>query len=560
MSLTGTTGTVTVQASQSGNTQFNPAPSVNRSFTVTEAPVGGCGGNTTNLALNKPATQSGTQLNAEASRANDGDTNGDFWGGNSVSLTNWVQNAWWEVDLETVANIETIDVWNRTDCCTELFGNFYVLVSDVPFTSNNLNTTLAQTGVSDYLITGTADVPSTVAVNRTGRYVRIQLAGQAFLAMAEVEVNGCTSGSGGCPTAGTPCNDNDPTTTNDVENGNCNCEGTPCPSAGTACNDNNPNTVNDIEDGACNCAGSTISCPVAGTSCNDKDPTTANDVEDGNCNCTGTPCPSAGTACNDNNPNTVNDIEDGACNCTGTPIGASCTTTTNLALNGTASQINTLSIAGITGDADKGIDGNTNGIFFTSPASASSVSATSFNNEAWWQVDLGANYFIENVNVWNRTDGADKTTDAYVLISNTPFTANDLAGARAQASYEFFIAGLVGSPTIVNPSIQGRYVRVQRSTPGYLVMGELEVEGCADPVIAEPTPQNSLTLPATEDLILDARLFPNPAGESITVEFDTPRDTNVKTFITDAKGARIYTNEFYSYTVSYTHLTLPTKA
>jgi len=151
------------------------------------------------------------------------------------------------------------------------------------------------------------------------------------------------------------------------------------------------------------------------------------------------------------------------------------------------------------------------------------------------------------INVWNRTDGTDKTTDAYILISNTPFTTNDLAGARAQASYEFFIAGLVGSPTTIEPSIQGRYVRVQRSTPGYLVIGEVEVEGCVDPVVIEPAPQNSLILPATNDVVLEARLFPNPAGEFITVEFDTPRDTNVKTFITDAKGSRIYTNEFYSY-------------
>ena len=101
---------------------------------------------------------------------------------------------------------------------------------------------------------------------------------------------------------------------------------------------------------------------------------------------------------------------------------------------------------------------------------------------------------------------------------------------------------------MIAPSIEGRYVRVQRSTPGYLVMGEVEVEGCVDPVVAESVlPQNSLTLPTANDLVLEARLFPNPADESITIEFDTPLDTNVKTFITDAKGARVYTTEFYSY-------------
>ena len=156
------------------------------------------------------------------------------------------------------------------------------MVSDVPFTSNNLNTTLAQSGVSDYLVSGEAGLPTEVTINRTGRYVRIQLAGQAFLAMAEVEVNGCTGGGGGCPSAGTPCDDNDPTTENDVEDGNCNCSGTPCPAAGTVCNDGNPNTENDVEDGACNCEGTAIGCPAAGTPCNDNNPNTNNDIEDGN--------------------------------------------------------------------------------------------------------------------------------------------------------------------------------------------------------------------------------------------------------------------------------------
>ncbi len=65
-------------------------------------------------------------------------------------------------------------------------------------------------------------------------------------------------------------------------------------------------------------------CPAAGTSCDDGNPNTENDVEDGNCNCEGTPivepdCAPAGTACDDGNPSTQNDVEDGNCNCEGTP-------------------------------------------------------------------------------------------------------------------------------------------------------------------------------------------------------------------------------------------------
>ncbi len=87
-----------------------------------------------------------------------------------------------------------------------------------------------------------------------------------------------------CPTAGTPCDDNDPNTTNDVQDGNCQCKGT-CLAAGTVCDDNDPNTENDVQDGQCNCAGS---CIPAGTPCDDGNPTTINDQQDGQCNCVGT--------------------------------------------------------------------------------------------------------------------------------------------------------------------------------------------------------------------------------------------------------------------------------
>jgi hypothetical protein len=129
------------------------------------------------------------------------------------------------------------------------------------------------------------------------------------------------AGSGdNCPPAGTACDDNDPTTEGDIEDGNCNCEGTPCPVAGTICDDDDPNTENDMEDGQCNCAGTPIVCPDPGTPCNDGNPSTTGDIEDGNCNCEGTPCPVAGTICDDGDPNTKNDMEDGQCNCAGTPI------------------------------------------------------------------------------------------------------------------------------------------------------------------------------------------------------------------------------------------------
>ncbi|MFK8009830.1 MAG: discoidin domain-containing protein [Saprospiraceae bacterium] len=388
ITLNGTTGTVVVQANQNGNATYNSASSVTQIFEVTEPSLGPCS-TTSNIALGKMTTQSGTQLNADASRAVDGNTDGNFWGTNSSSLTNWVENAWWEVDLGEVSNIQSINLWNRTDCCADLFGNYYVLISDVPFTSQDLNSSISQTGVTSFLETGIADRPTIINVNGAGRYVRVQLAGTSFLAISEVEIIGCTNG-GSCPSAGTPCDDN--------------------------------NTL------------------------------------------------------------TENDIEDGNCNCSGTPINTGCSVTNNVAVNKTTNQSSTLNAGGILGSSSKAVDGNTNGTFFTNPISNSSVSATQNEIEPWWEVDLGESFSLEQINIYNRTDGVDKTQNVYVLVSNAatnPFTDSDLATSRSQAEAEFYISGLVGSPSTIDLNIDARYIRVQMEVSGYLVLGEVEAIGCA---------------------------------------------------------------------------------
>jgi len=67
-------------------------------------------------------------------------------------------------------------------------SNFYVLVSDQPFISTDLNTARNQAGVSSYYVPGYAGSPKTINVNRTGRYVRVQLAASQYLVLAEVKV------------------------------------------------------------------------------------------------------------------------------------------------------------------------------------------------------------------------------------------------------------------------------------------------------------------------------------------------------------------------------------
>src|SRR6266511_3878208 len=153
----------------------------------------GSGGN---LAWGKATSQSSTGFGGNSSRGVDGNTNGN-WSDNSVTHTNNEHQPWWLVDLGSVQQIGTVKLWNRTDCCGERLSNFYVLVSDNPFSSTDLTMTINQAGVSSYYTAGPAGLLTEIGVGRSGRYVRVQLAGDNYLSLAEVEVlAGTASGEG----------------------------------------------------------------------------------------------------------------------------------------------------------------------------------------------------------------------------------------------------------------------------------------------------------------------------------------------------------------------------
>jgi RHS repeat-associated protein len=153
----------------------------------------GSGGN---LAWGKVTSQSSTGWGGNSSRGVDGNTNGS-WSDNSVTHTQFEHQPWWQVDLGSVQQIGTVKLWNRTDCCGERLSNFHVLVSDNPFSSTDLTATINQAGVSNYYTAGQAGALTEIGVGRSGRYVRVQLAGDNYLSLAEVEVMaGTASGEG----------------------------------------------------------------------------------------------------------------------------------------------------------------------------------------------------------------------------------------------------------------------------------------------------------------------------------------------------------------------------
>jgi hypothetical protein len=143
----------------------------------------------TNLAQDKVSSQSSVGYGGLASRAVDGNTNGN-WGANSVTHTNADANAWWQVDLGSKKNLAAIQLWNRTDCCAERLSNFYVFVADVDMTGKSFNNLLNDSSISRSQYTGQAPAKLFIPANSSGRYIRVQLAGTNYLSLAEVQVYG----------------------------------------------------------------------------------------------------------------------------------------------------------------------------------------------------------------------------------------------------------------------------------------------------------------------------------------------------------------------------------
>lgn len=128
-----------------------------------------------NIAVGMPASQSSDYAFGYAARAVDGNTDGN-WIHDSVTATGFDAQAWWQVDLLARREIGDVVVWNRTDCCGERLSDFRLRVSD------------DGTTWQDYPHPGTADPETTFTVDRSARYVRVQLDGQNYLSLAEVQV------------------------------------------------------------------------------------------------------------------------------------------------------------------------------------------------------------------------------------------------------------------------------------------------------------------------------------------------------------------------------------
>ena len=143
------------------------------------------------LAQGRPASQSSIAggLNAPASNAVDGNTDGMMANG-STSSTGNEANPWWEVDLGTNSNLHAVRLWNRTDCCAAQLNGLHVLLSPTPMQGRSLQELLADPAVRNVPVNNGGTRTITVANPGSGRYLRVQLAGNNNLNLAEVQAFG----------------------------------------------------------------------------------------------------------------------------------------------------------------------------------------------------------------------------------------------------------------------------------------------------------------------------------------------------------------------------------
>jgi endonuclease/exonuclease/phosphatase family metal-dependent hydrolase len=143
-----------------------------------------------NLALGKETVQSSTGWSGDSSRAVDGNTDGDYSGGNSITHTQYDANAWWQVDLGASSDISEIVINNRTDCCSDRLSDFYVLISDASMNERTLDDLLSDDSVYSTYYDGAVITVASLPVSAAGRFVKVQLAGLNYLSLAEVQVLG----------------------------------------------------------------------------------------------------------------------------------------------------------------------------------------------------------------------------------------------------------------------------------------------------------------------------------------------------------------------------------
>ncbi len=444
-----------------------------------------------NLAKGKKVSQSSTLYSGYAERAIDQNTDG-IWMNHSVTHTREESNPWWEIDLGKISNITSISIWNRTDCCKSRLTDFYLMVSEIPFGTNSLNSLINDPGIWFMLFNKFPDPSVTTTINRTGRYVRIQLVGSGPLSLAEVIINGTTvttpiaenivlgknveqinDAYGGIPERAIDNNTNGAWSSGSVTHTRFN------PNSWWQVDLGKIYKINSIEiwnriDNCCKGRLSNFYIFVSNEPFISFDPgQTLNQPGIWNIiqSVYPDPCFTATVGRTGRyvriqlvNPGELSLAE---VRIMGVPVDV---ISENLALNATVTQINTI----YGGIAERAIDDNKDGIWINH-----SVTHTDNETNAWWEADLGELCNIESVEIFNRTDCCmNRLSEFYLLIGKQPFISHDLSLTLNQPGvWKHYQAPYPNPAQLIDVNESGRYLRIQLANANNLSLAEVVILG-----------------------------------------------------------------------------------
>ena len=138
-----------------------------------------------NLALNGEASQASTysSTHTEPENAVNGSLDGNY-SRKSIAMTNDEGNAWWQIDLKDLYNLDRIVLWRRTDAGWNYFDKLRIIIFDDKMNIRHVETTDFSDKV--YPIYKIFDLPE----NIDGRYVRVQSDRSFAIEICEVQVFG----------------------------------------------------------------------------------------------------------------------------------------------------------------------------------------------------------------------------------------------------------------------------------------------------------------------------------------------------------------------------------
>ncbi len=113
--------------------------------------------------------------------------------------------AWWEGAIQNMAWMDTIEIYNRSDCCKDQLDGATVYISNEPFISASELQVANQQGRLAISLTGQQDVYR-IKPQRFGKYIRVYSAAGKPLSLANVVVKGSQEDLSALPTQTLPFN------------------------------------------------------------------------------------------------------------------------------------------------------------------------------------------------------------------------------------------------------------------------------------------------------------------------------------------------------------------